>query len=57
MQLSEQAILEFQELHLLKFGSEISEEEAEIDLMKLMRIVAAIQPEKDYSTEEKETIL
>jgi hypothetical protein len=53
MQLSEQAILEFQKLYLLKFGSEISEEEAEIDLMKLIGIVAAIQPEKDCSTDEE----
>lgn len=53
MRLSEQAILEFQELHVLKFGACISEDEAEADLMKLIRIIAAIQPKKDYSTEEE----
>lgn len=43
--LSPEAIREFQELHLNKFGTEISAEEAEIDLIKLMRLIVLTQPE------------
>ncbi len=54
MQLSERAVLEFQELHLLKFDTEISEEEAEADLLKLMRLVAGIQPKMTVNQMQNE---
>jgi hypothetical protein len=48
--LSDEAIREFQDLHEQKFGSKPTSEEAERDLVLLMRIVIAIHAEKSYET-------
>jgi len=45
IQLSYIAIKEFQDLHETKFGYRPNDEEAEFELLKLMRVVVLIQPE------------
>lgn len=54
-QLGKEAITEFQDLHEAKFGYRPSPEEAEIELLKLMRIVVLIQPEM-YRSKKLKTI-
>lgn len=51
MILSDEAITEFQDLYELKFGKRPSREEAESDLLLLMKIVAETRPSKRCTTE------
>ena len=44
-QLSKEAITDFQDLYEAKFGYRPNPEEAEVELLKLMRIVLLTQPE------------
>lgn len=51
MKLSDEAIQEFQALHEKRFGFRPSREQAEHDLLLLMKVVSAIQPLKRCTTE------
>jgi len=52
MTLSIEAIREFQTLHERIFGIKPSEEEAEQDLLKLMRIISLTQPKTEPTKTE-----
>lgn len=46
MALSKKLVKEFQELHLKKFGVEISSESAELELLQLAELVRLTAPEE-----------
>lgn len=55
--LSESAVSEFQDLHESKFGIRPTYDEAQRDLLMLMKLIATTQMQKPFETEVKSAIM